>query len=147
VVDSTPYYDVYPSTKLTDGDKGGNSYYESDGFGENGEGAYFVIDLLQVTSISQVLLFLNPDLSWEARTQNLTIYGSNLNIGYNPTNKATIEASYFELVANNDALFDPVLGNFVQYEVSAQVRYVKVVIYSNSIPAGYGAQISEISIY
>jgi len=53
------------------------------------------------------------------------------------------------VVAKKSYLFDPATGNrnIVNLDSAVKARFVKIVIYSNDINAGYSAQLSEISVY
>ena len=137
VVESTPHADVYNIEKAVDGDPTGTSYYESATLP-----ATIVIDLGDVYSISTIVLCLPPSLNWAARTQNIAFYVSDSNVSYS-------SATEFNLLkAAADYLFDPASGNRVTIEVTpVQCRFFKMVINSNDITAGYGAQGSEISVY
>ena len=139
IVDASEHNDVYPVDKVVDGDATGTSYYESKTLP-----AYFVIDLGNIHSISIFVMCLPPSALWDARTQNIEILGSDSLSEYNKTS-----TQFKTLVPVADYLFDPATGNrnIIQLTASAQIRYIKVVINSNSIKAGYGAQLSEFSAY
>lgn len=139
IVDGTTHADVYPLTKLTDGDATGTSYYESATLP-----AFFVIDMADVYQIQVVVLSLPPSLLWDARTQNIEILVSNSNATYQSGT-----TSFNSIVAPTDYLFDPISGNMVSINLSSPVaaRYLKVIITSNSALGGYGAQLSEVSVY
>ena len=137
IVESTPHADVYNIEKAVDGDPTGTSYYESATLP-----ATIVIDLGDVYSISTIVLCLPPSLNWAARTQNIAFYASDSNVSYSSSTE------FNEIKAAADYLFDPATGNRVTIEVSpVQCRFFKMVINSNDITAGYGAQVSEISVY
>lgn len=137
IVESTEHNDVYNVEKAVDGDPTGTSYYESKTLP-----ATIVIDLKDVYSISTIVLCLPPSLNWAARTQNIAFYVSDSNVSYSSS------TAFTEIKAAADYLFDPVAGNRVTIEVTpVQCRYFKLVINSNDITAGYGAQLSEISVY
>ena len=138
IVDSTEHNDVYNVQKAVDGDPTGTSYYESKGFP-----AHIVIDLGDVYQITTIVLCLPPSLNWAARTQNIAFYGSADNNSYSASTEFTT------ILEAHDYLFDPVSGNRVTIELSSPFacRYFKLVINSNDIAGGYGAQLSEISVY
>ena len=138
IVDSSEHNDVYNVEKVVDGDPTGTSYYESKGFP-----AHIVIDLGDVYSITTVVLCLPPSLNWAARTQNIALYVSDSNLAYSST------TTEFTCVKEaTDYLFDPLAGNRVTIELTpVACRYFKIVINSNDIKGGYGAQLSEISVY
>ena len=137
IVESSEHNDVYNIEKAVDGDPTGTSYYESKGFP-----AIIVIDLGDVYNISTVVLCLPPSLNWAARTQNIAISVSDSNVSYSST------TAFNEVKAATDYLFDPASGNRVTIELTpVACRYFKLVINSNDIKGGYGAQLSEISVY
>lgn len=139
IVDSTEHNDVYEVGKLIDGDATGTSYYESAEMP-----AHIVIDLGDIYSVNTFVMTLPPSLLWDARTQNIEILGSNSNLTYNAqTTKFDV------LVEATDYLFDPATGNIniVRLDSSVNVRFIKLVISSNDIVGGYGAQLSEFSVY
>ena len=138
VVDASEHNDVYNVEKAIDGDPTGTSYYESKALP-----AYIVIDLGEVYSITTVVLCLPPSLNWAARTQNIEILVSADNVAYSSS------TSFESVVPATDYLFDPVQGNRVTIELAqpASCRFFKLVINSNDVKAGYGAQLSEVSVY
>ena len=139
IVDSSEHNDVYNVEKCVDGDPTGTSYYESKALP-----AHIVIDLGDVYQITTIVLCLPPSLNWAARTQRIAFYASDDTNAYNAsTTQFTCikeEAPY---------LFDPATGNRVTINLDSPVpcRYFKLVISSNDIKAGYGAQLSEVSVY
>ena len=137
VVDSTEHNDVYNIEKAVDGDPTGTSYYESAVLP-----AHIVIDLGAVYQITTVVLCLPPSLNWGARTQNIEILVSDSNVAY------TSSTAFTSVVPATNYLFDPTQGNRVTIELTpVNCRFFKLVINSNDIKAGYGAQLSEISVY
>ena len=138
VVDSTPHNDVYNVEKAVDGEPGGTSYYESATLP-----ALIVLDLADVYQITTIVLCLPPSLNWTARTQNIAFYVSDSNVSYSSS------TPFNTLIEAQDYLFDPVAGNRVTINLPSPVacRFFKMVINSNDIKAGYGAQLSEISVY
>ena len=138
VVDSSEHNDVYNVEKAVDGDPTGTSYYESKSLP-----AYIVIDLDNIYQITTIVLCLPPSLNWAARTQNIEFLVSDSNVAYSSATEFT------SIVPATDYLFDPVQGNRVTVELESPVdcRYFKLIINSNDVKAGYGAQLSEISVY
>ncbi len=138
IVDASEHNDVYNVEKAVDGDPTGTSYYESKTLP-----AHIVIDLGDVHQITTVVLCLPPSLNWAARTQNIEMLSSDSNVAYSQS------TSFKTIVAATDYLFDPSQGNRVTVELETPVacRYFKLVINSNDVKAGYGAQLSEISVY
>ena len=138
VVDSSEHNDVYNVEKAVDGDPTGTSYYESKSLP-----AHIVIDLGEVYQISTIVLCLPPSLNWAARTQNIEVLVSDSNVAYSAST-----TTFTSIVERTDYLFDPLQGNRVTIEVNpTNCRYFKLVINSNDVKAGYGAQLSEISVY
>ena len=139
IVDSTPHNDVYNVEKVVDGDPTGTSYYESKSLP-----AVIVIDLGDVYSINAIVLCLPPSLKWDARTEEIAVYVSD---SLNAYSAATTEFSV--LVEETPYLFDPETGNrnIIKLDSSVSARFIKLVITSNDIKAGYNAQLSEISVY
>jgi Endopolygalacturonase len=137
IVDATAHNDVYNVEKAFDGDPTGTSYYESVSCP-----AYIVVDLGAVHSISTVVLCLPPSLSWPNRTQNITLLASDSNVSYD-----ALTTSFTTISASKDYLFDASAGNRVMIAFDSPVpcRFFKIVINSNS--TGYGAQLSEVSVY
>jgi hypothetical protein len=138
IVDSTEHNDVYPVTKVVDGDPTGTSYYESKTLP-----ATIVIDLGDVYTLQKIVLCLPPILTWSARTQEIEISVSDSNLDYKnqvPTFTAIKEKAGY--------LFDPQAGNRVLINIdNVKCRYLKIVIYSNDAAGGYGGQLSEVSAY
>lgn len=140
VVDSTEHNDVYDVSKVLDGEVGGTSYYES-----KTVPATIVIDLGDVVTMNVLVLSLPPELTWQARTQNIEISVSDSNVAYSANTE-------FEVIKeSSDYLFDPKIGNSITFEFDGGIslRFLKVKINSNSIngDSKYGAQLSEISAY
>ena len=138
IVYSTPHNDVYNVEKLLDGDPTGTSYYESAELP-----ATVIIDLGDLYNINAVVLCLPPSLKWDARSEEIEILVSNSTQSYSSS------TSFTTLVAKESFLFDPQTGNrnIINIETPVSARFIKVVIYSNDIRAGYNAQLSEISVY
>ena len=138
IVDSTPHNDVYNVEKAVDGDATGTSYYESAELP-----AYIVIDLGDVYELNAIVLCLPPSLKWDARTQEIEILASASVDAYSAS------TSFNTIVEKTSFLFDPQTGNrnIINLESGVSARYIKVIIYSNNIRAGYNAQLSEISVY
>lgn len=138
IVDSTEHSDVYNVEKLVDGDPTGTSYYESKGLP-----AHIVIDLGDIYTVNTFVLSLPPSLLWDARVQNIELLSSNYNLSYEKE-----KVQFTQLVKPTDYTFDPSLGNRIIVKINpTQMRYVKILINSNSNVGGYGGQLSEFSVY
>lgn len=137
IVDSTEHNDVYNVEKLVDGDPTGTSYYESKSLP-----ATIVIDLGDVYNVNTIVLSLPPALTWDARNEEIEIFGSDSNLAYSK------DTAFTSLVAKKTYLFDPTTGNRNIIEITGtQVRFIKLVITSNDARGGYNAQLSEVSVY
>ena len=105
--------------------------------------ATIVVDLGDLYNINTIVLCLPPSLLWDARSQEIAIYGSNDN------NQYTSNTQFNTIVESTKFLFDPATGNrnIIKLDSPVQVRYIKIVITSNDIAGGYNAQLSEFSVY
>ena len=141
VVDASEYEDIYDVGYITDGND--KTYYESNKAA--GLPAFFVIDLLRIEEVSVIVFHLPPLLTWNTRTQEIEVFGSASESAYSTSNPP----SFTSIVAKTAYTFDPIQGNLVTMTLSptANVRYLKFVIYSNSNAAGYGAQVSEVKVF
>ena len=139
IVESTTHNDVYDVGRLVDGNATGTSYYESSTLP-----AEVVIDLGDLHTITAFVMCLPPSLLWSARTQRIEILVSNSNISYSKTN-----TTFTSAVSAKDYLFNPSTGNIniVTLDTPVNARFVKVIISSNDNVGGYGAQLSEFSVY
>lgn len=102
-----------------------DTYWQSDGF--PGE---LNVDLGQVRTIDTLVLRLRNKDTWANRTQRLEVTGS------------ADGEDYSVLVAQADYEFITAEGNYLTFRVAANVRYLRVTIYSNTEHGG--AQLSEI---
>lgn len=138
IVSSTPHADVYDISKINDGDTTGTSYYESASLP-----AHVVIDMAEVYAISTIVISLSSSLLWDARIQNIEIAVNGSNAAYSD------KMVFTTIVEPADFLFDPMTGNRVVIELDQPIdaRYFKIMINSNSAVGGYGAQVSELSVY
>lgn len=125
---ATAHEDVYQSSYAVDGNP--LTYYEAD---KDIFPAEITIDLLAAYDVKYISLYLPP--KWEDRTQEIEIL-----ISTDGTNFTTIVArtSYDFLTADSNVI-DIIL------DTAVNGQYVKIIIYNNS--TGYGAQVSEISIF
>ncbi len=138
IYDATEHNDVYPISKVVDGDPTGTSYYESKTLP-----AQFVIDLADVYRLSKLVLCLPPILTWTTRVQNIEIQTSSSNLAYNSS-----ATEFVTSVPATDYTFDPTTGNRVIIDLNdVPCRFLKVIIRSNSASGGYGGQLSEVSAY
>lgn len=140
IVDSTPHNDVYDVSKINDGQTSGTSYYESLTLP-----AFVVIDMKDLYKLKFVVMFLPGLMSWSARTENIEILTSDSQNEYSASTTV-----FTQLVAPHDYTFDPAEGNMIVLDVAslnASARFIKLIITSNSAEGGYGAQLSELTVY
>lgn len=139
ILDATEHYDVYDSSRLTDGDPNGTSYYESNGFP-----ASFVIDLGDVYNVKVISLNLPASLVWDKRSQEIELLGSDSNSPYDSNT-----TKFTTFVEKTSYTFDPQMGNknIITLDTPVSMRYLKVIIYSNDIAGGYGGQLSEVYVF
>lgn len=138
VVDATTHYDIYDTSRLTDGNPNGTSYYESDGFP-----AEIVIDLQDIFNVRMISLHLPSELTWDKRTQDIELLSSSENINYN-------ENMNFTSFYRKSILFDPTMGNKELIDLGespVSMRFLKIIIHSNDIAGGYGGQLSEVYVF
>ncbi len=116
----------FAASNATDGNAG--SYWES------ANGAFpqtLTVDLGAATAVGRVVLKLPP--SWEARTQTLSVSGSNDGSGFS------------QLAGAAGHQFTPTSGNAVTIPVTANHRYLRVTVTANT---GWAAgQVSEFEAY
>lgn len=131
-VSASPHEDVYTANHLTDGNP--LTYYEAK---KGSWPAEVTIDMGDVYAVKVINLALPPLMQWEPRTQTLSIHAS------------VDGAAYREIVPEAPYTFDPATGNMVEIALpdEPELRFIKIVVTSNSSPGGYGAQFSEISAF
>lgn len=136
---ASQYEDVYNTEKLTDGDL--NSYFESK---RNVWPGWVVVDMGETFNVRIINLHLPPLSSWPKRTQRIEIkYSLKSETSYNSNTWISL------LDGPQDYLFDNANGNLVSIELEQGVEMQSIILIftANSAPGGYGAQLSEISIY
>ncbi|MFG1648946.1 discoidin domain-containing protein [Micromonospora sp. NPDC049275] len=100
----------------------------------NGNPSTLTVQLGANASLSQVVLKLNPDSSWGARTQNITVLGRDQG-----------SSSFTTLVGAANYTFNPSSGNTVTIPVSGAAADVRLSIASNTgAPAGQVAEFQVI---
>ncbi|MFE0459900.1 discoidin domain-containing protein [Kitasatospora sp. NPDC058965] len=121
---------VYAAANAVDGDP--NSYWES---ANNAFPQWLQVDLGSAVTTRRIVLTLPPSSAWGARTQTVTVQGSN-------------DGGTFSTVAGAAGyLFDPATGNTatVGYPGGGTYRYLRLVFTANTgWPAG---QVSGLSVY
>ena len=129
-IEETSHEDVYEANNIVDGNF--YTYYESK---KGVWPAEVMIDLKEEATIQVINLHLPPLLQWDKREQSISIHSSLDGINFQ------------EIVEETKYEFDPKRNNIVTIKLNEPVtcRYVKFMFTSNT--SGYGAQISEITIY
>lgn len=129
-VEATPHEDVYEANNIVDGNF--YTYYESK---KGVWPAEVMIDLKGEATIQVINLHLPPLLQWDKREQSISIHSSLDGVNFQ------------KIVEETNYQFDPKRNNIVTIKLNEPVtcRYVKFMFTSNT--SGYGAQISEITIY
>ena len=110
------------------------------------DGVRSALDMGAVYDIKYINIHLPPLMTWEPRTQNIEIQISTEAW----SSGMTIDQIHFTtLIEGKDYTFDPATGNVVALVLDTPVpaRFVKLVYRSNSSLGGYGAQISELSVF
>ncbi|WP_328936611.1 discoidin domain-containing protein [Streptomyces tauricus] len=109
-------------------DNSTSTYWEG-----SGHPATLTVKLGANADVSSLVLKLNPDSSWGARTQNIQVLG-----------REQDASGYTSLVAAKDYAFNPSSGNSVTVPVTARVADVQLRFTSNTgAPAG---QIAEFQV-
>ncbi|TQJ26111.1 F5/8 type C domain-containing protein [Micromonospora sp. A202] len=100
----------------------------------NGNPSTLTVQLGANASLSQVVVKLNPDSAWGARTQNITVLGRDQG-----------SSSFTTLVGAANYTFSPGSGNTVTIPVSGAAADVRLSIASNTgAPAG---QVAEFQVF
>ncbi|WP_433552238.1 discoidin domain-containing protein [Micromonospora zamorensis] len=100
----------------------------------NGNPSTLTVQLGANASLSQVVVKLNPDSAWGARTQNITVFGRDQG-----------SSSFTTLVGAANYSFSPGSGNTVTIPVSGAAADVRLSIASNTgAPAG---QVAEFQVF
>ncbi|HEY0192861.1 MAG TPA: choice-of-anchor D domain-containing protein [Kofleriaceae bacterium] len=118
---------IYVAANANDGDVTGNSYWEGAAVSQ------LTVDLGADTPITQVVVKLNPDSAWGARTQTYSILG-----------KSSTATSFTTLSGSAPHDFAPPV-NAVTTSLTATVRYVQLSFTANS--GAPGAQVAEFEVW
>ncbi|WP_082373379.1 discoidin domain-containing protein [Nocardia sp. NRRL S-836] len=105
------------------------TYWESGGLPGT-----LTVQLGSNADLSSVVVKLNPDSAWGARTQNVEVLGREQNA-----------TGFTSLVAGRDYRWDPASGNSVTIGVSARVADVQLRFTSNT--GAPGAQVAEVQVF
>lgn len=138
---ASEYEDVYVASNAVDGNP--SSYFETK---KGVWPAYIAVDMGALYDVKYINIHLPPLMTWEARTQNIEIqistdaWSSGMTID---------QVKFTTLIEGKDYTFDPASGNVVAIvlDTPVQARFIKLIYRSNSSLGGYGAQISELSVY
>lgn len=139
IISGTEHEDVYKITNLIDGNQ--STYYESTKQEKTNHQfttpVEIKIDLGDNYDVKYINLYLVPLLTWEARTEEITISVSLDGI------------TYKDLYVKEKCLFDPLNGSVKEFVLDnpEKCRFIKFMVYSNTAPGGEGAQLSEITVY
>ena len=138
---ASEYEDVYVASNAVDGNT--SSYFETK---KGVWPAFIAVDMGALYNVKYINIHLPPLMTWEARVQNIEVqistdaWSSGMTID---------QVNFTTLVEGKDYTFDPASGNVVALvlDTPVQARFIKLIYKSNSSLGGYGAQISELSVY
>lgn len=117
----------YTASNAVDGDV--NTYWEGQGGNQT-----LSINLGSDSELSYIIVKLNPDYAWSARTQRIEVLGH-----------TQYETGYTTMVAATDYQFNPTTGNQIKIPVSGKASSVQLKFISNT-GSGSG-QAAEVEIY
>ncbi|WP_406074131.1 discoidin domain-containing protein [Micromonospora sp. NBC_01638] len=126
-ITASGYVHTYVATNANDNNVA--TYWEG-----NGNPSTLTVQLGANASLSQIVLKLNPDPAWGARTQNITVLGRDQG-----------SSTFTTLVGAANYSFNPATGNAVTIPVSGAAADVRLSIASNTgAPAGQVAEFQVI---
>ncbi|HWB36521.1 MAG TPA: CARDB domain-containing protein, partial [Rugosimonospora sp.] len=125
-ISGSAYTYIYAPANANDGDL--TTYFESAGFPGN-----VTVSLQGNATLNAVVVKLNPDPAWGARTQNIAVLGQTQSGG-----------SFVTLAAAQNYSFNPTSGNSVTIPVSGQYQNIQLVFNSNT--GAPGGQVAEFQI-
>ncbi|WP_256334527.1 discoidin domain-containing protein [Lentzea albidocapillata] len=105
------------------------TYWESNGFPGT-----LTVQLGSNADVSSVVVKLNPDPIWGARTQNVEVLGREQNA-----------TGFTSLAAGRDHRFDPASGNAVTINTAGRVADLQLRVTSNT--GAPGAQVAEVQVF
>ncbi len=126
-VEESGHVHDYVAANAVDGNTG--SYWESGGFP-----GHLTAKLGSNADVTSVVVKLNPDGAWGARTQNFEVLG-----------REAGASAFGTLKARADHRFDPATGNSVTIPVSGRVSDVRLHFYSNT--GAPGGQVAEFQVF
>ncbi|MGZ3144657.1 discoidin domain-containing protein [Lentzea chajnantorensis] len=125
----TANHNVHTFVAANANDGNVQTYWESNGFPGT-----LTVGLGSNADVSSVVVKLNPDQAWGARTQNVEVLG-----------RAQDATAFTSLVAGRDHRFDPASGNSVTISAAARVADVQLRFTSNT--GAPGAQVAEVQVF
>ncbi|WP_233261257.1 CARDB domain-containing protein [Vitiosangium sp. GDMCC 1.1324] len=128
-ITTSGYTQVYAATNANDGNR--TTYWEGTA---NAYPNTLTVNLGSNYTISSVVVQLNPDSVWGARTQNITVLGHNAST-----------STFSTLVAAANYNFDPATGNQVTIPLSTTASEVRLQFASNT--GAPGGQVAEFQIF
>ena len=126
-IDASSFTQTYVATNANDGNVA--TYWESSGFP-----ATLTVKLGSNADLSSVVVKLNPDGAWGARTQNIEVLGRDQGA-----------TGFTTLKARADHRFDPGSGNTVTIPVTGRAADVRLQVFSNT--GAPGAQVAEFQVF
>jgi hypothetical protein len=118
---------IYVPANATDNDL--TTYFEGSTYPSE-----VTVSLLGNAQLSSVVVKLNPDSSWGARTQTIAVLGQDQSGG-----------NFVTLAAAQSYSFNPSSGNYVTIPVSGSYQNIKLSITSNS--GAPGGQVAEFQVF
>jgi hypothetical protein len=126
-VEESGHVHTYVPGNAVDGNTG--TYWES-----NGLPGHLTAKLGSNADVTSVVVKLNPDGAWGARTQNFEVLG-----------REASATAFGTLKARADYRFDPATGNTVTIPVSGRASDVRLHFYSNT--GAPGGQVAEFQVF
>ncbi|MFI6094613.1 discoidin domain-containing protein [Lentzea sp. NPDC051213] len=126
-VTASGYVHTFVPANANDGNVG--TYWESNGFPGT-----LTVQLGSNADLSSIVVKLNPDSAWGARTQNVEVLG-----------REQSATGFTSLVAGRDYRWDPASGNSVTIGTSGRVADVQLRFTTNT--GAPGAQVAEIQVF
>ncbi|MET9633716.1 CARDB domain-containing protein [Lentzea sp. NPDC006480] len=126
-VEESGHVNDFVAANAVDGNTG--TYWESNGFP-----GHLTAKLGSNADVTSVVVKLNPDGVWGARTQNFEVLG-----------RESSATAFATLKARADYRFDPASGNSVTIPVSGRVADVRLHFYANT--GAPGGQVAEFQVF
>lgn len=117
----------YSASNAIDGNT--DTYWEGSGSNQT-----LSINLKSDSEIAYVIVKLNPNSAWSARTQRIEVLGH-----------TQYETNYTTMLAAADYQFDPASGNQIKIPVTGKASDIQLMFISNS--GSGGGQAAEVEIY